>query len=94
MFFYLSVCLHFSGSLLSSQKKMLDIHLSLHHRPYADNDQKALVQNFWLQIPGARGMAKLKIYLGPFSDVLTGQGLFVGQVAVLKGQNIKNNAIT
>ena len=43
LFFYLSVCLHFSGSLLSSQKKMLDIHLSLHHRPYADNDQKALV---------------------------------------------------
>ena len=43
VFFFLSVLLHFSGSLLSSQKKLLNIHFSLHHRPYADNDQKALV---------------------------------------------------
>ena len=43
LFFFLSVCLHFSGSLLSSQKKLLNIHLSLHHRPNVDNDQKALV---------------------------------------------------
>ena len=39
-------------------------------------------------------MAKLKIYLGPFSDVLTGQRLFIGQVSLMMGQNIKNNAIT
>ena len=43
LYFFLSVCLHFSGSLLSSQKKLLNIHLSLHHRPNVDNDQKALV---------------------------------------------------
>ena len=43
LFFFLSVCLHFSGSLLSSRKKLLNVHLSLHHRPNVDNDQKALV---------------------------------------------------
>ena len=51
LFFFLSVCLHFSGSLLSSQKKLLNIHLSLHHRPNVDNDQKP-----WCRISGGRSL--------------------------------------